>query len=171
MGAIASQITSFTVVYSIVYSDADQRKYESSTSLAFVLAICAGKPVTRKIFTFQIDWKLWTRLSGLKISDRSYMIVARHWKRSVTTLGWFYIQKINSYFLLCCETNIYNISISTPTSSLKYGCLSFPLSIKLSILSLLSVFITWTVTEYTRWTVVHKTRCEINSMVRICMCF
>ena len=29
MGAIASQITSFTIVYSIVYSDADQRKHHN----------------------------------------------------------------------------------------------------------------------------------------------
>ena len=36
MGAIASQITSLTIVYSIVYSDADQSKYQSSASLAFV---------------------------------------------------------------------------------------------------------------------------------------
>ena len=36
MGVIASQITSRTIVYSIVYSDADQRKHQSSASLAFV---------------------------------------------------------------------------------------------------------------------------------------
>ena len=36
MGAIASQITSLTIVYSTLYSDADQRKYQSSASLAFV---------------------------------------------------------------------------------------------------------------------------------------
>ena len=35
MTTIASQITSPTIVYSIVYSDADQRKHQSSTSLAF----------------------------------------------------------------------------------------------------------------------------------------
>ena len=33
MGAIASQITSLTIVYSAVYSDADQRKHQSSASL------------------------------------------------------------------------------------------------------------------------------------------
>ena len=36
MGAVASQITSLTIVYSTVYSDADQRKHKSSASLAFV---------------------------------------------------------------------------------------------------------------------------------------
>ena len=39
MGAIASQITSLTIVYSTIYSDADQRKHESSASLAFVRGI------------------------------------------------------------------------------------------------------------------------------------
>ena len=36
MCAIASQITSLTIVYSTVYSGADQRKHQSSALLAFV---------------------------------------------------------------------------------------------------------------------------------------
>ena len=59
MGAIASQITSLAVVYSAVYSDADQRKHQSSASLAFVRGIHRRPvnsphkwPVTRKIFPF-----------------------------------------------------------------------------------------------------------------------
>ena len=44
MGAIASQITSLKIVYSIVYSDADQRKNQSSASLAFVWRIHRGIP-------------------------------------------------------------------------------------------------------------------------------
>ena len=39
MGAIASLITSLTIVYSNFYSDADQRKHHSSASLAFVWGI------------------------------------------------------------------------------------------------------------------------------------
>ena len=59
MGAIASQITSLTIVYSTVYSDADQRKHQSSASLAFVWGIHRGPvnsphkwPVTRKMFPY-----------------------------------------------------------------------------------------------------------------------
>ena len=59
MGTIASQITSLTIVYSTVYSDADQRKHQSSASLAFVRGIHRGPvesphkwPVTRKMFPF-----------------------------------------------------------------------------------------------------------------------
>ena len=39
MGAMESQITSLTIVYSTVYSGADQRKHQSSASLAFVRGI------------------------------------------------------------------------------------------------------------------------------------
>ena len=59
MGAMASQIISLTVVYSTVYSNADQRKHQSSASLAFVRGIHRWPvnsphkwPVTRKIFPF-----------------------------------------------------------------------------------------------------------------------
>ena len=39
MGRMAPQITSLTIVYSTVYSDADQRNHQSSASLAFVRGI------------------------------------------------------------------------------------------------------------------------------------
>ena len=59
MGTIASQITSLTIVYSTIYSDADQRKHQSPASLAFVRGIHRGpvnsphkRPVTRKMFPF-----------------------------------------------------------------------------------------------------------------------
>ena len=59
MSAIASQITSFTLVYTTIYSDAHQRKDQSSASLAFVWGIHRRPvnsphkgPVTRKMFPF-----------------------------------------------------------------------------------------------------------------------
>ena len=42
MDTMASQITSLTVVYLTVYSDADQRKHQSSALLAFVWGIHRG---------------------------------------------------------------------------------------------------------------------------------
>ena len=59
MDAIASQITGLTIVYSKVHSGADQRKHQSSATLAFVRGIHRGPvnsphklPVTRKIIPF-----------------------------------------------------------------------------------------------------------------------
>ena len=46
MGAITSQITSLTIIYSTVYSDADHRKHQSSASLAFARGIHRGIPHT-----------------------------------------------------------------------------------------------------------------------------
>ena len=77
MGAIASQITSLTIVYSTVYSDADQRKLQSSASLAFVRGIHRGPvnsphilPVTRKMFLFDdvimSSWTIICRFFQLK---------------------------------------------------------------------------------------------------------
>ena len=39
MNAMASQITSLTIIYSTVYSGADQSQYQSPVSLAFVRGI------------------------------------------------------------------------------------------------------------------------------------
>ena len=90
MSAMASQITSLTIVYSTVYSGADQRKYQSSASLAFVWGIHLWpvnsprkRPVTQKMFQFDdvimlksITWmpgskpsiNLWDVLSLFKLS-------------------------------------------------------------------------------------------------------
>ena len=46
MSAMASQIMSLTVVYSTIHSGADQRKHQSSASLAFV------RGINRKMFPF-----------------------------------------------------------------------------------------------------------------------
>ena len=56
MTMLASQITSITVVYSIVYSGVNQRKHQSSASLTFVRESPVNFPhkwpVTRKMFPF-----------------------------------------------------------------------------------------------------------------------
>ena len=52
MGAIASQITSITIVYSTVYPDAYQRKHQSSASLGGPVNSPHKWPVTRKMFPF-----------------------------------------------------------------------------------------------------------------------
>ena len=59
MDTMASQITSLMIIYSTVYLEADQRKHQSSASLAFVRGIHRWPvnsphkgPVTRKMFPF-----------------------------------------------------------------------------------------------------------------------
>ena len=57
MDAIASQITSLTIVYSIVYSDADQRKHQSSASLAFVRGIHRDAQMSSYAENVSIWWR------------------------------------------------------------------------------------------------------------------
>ena len=79
MGAIASLITSLTIVYSTIYSDADQRKHQSSASLAFGWGIHRGPvksphkwPVTRKMFPFD-DVIMWSPLPRETIAPLFYL--------------------------------------------------------------------------------------------------
>ena len=79
MAAMMFQITIPTIVYSTVYSDADQRKHQNSAPLAFVQDIHRWlvnsphkRPVTWKMFPFDdiiMDWEntfiiLFQHLSG-----------------------------------------------------------------------------------------------------------
>ena len=87
MGAIASRITSLTIVNSTVYSDADQRKHQSSASLAFVRGIHRGPvnslhkgPVTRKMFPFDdvimSIYKCVINITNIKIQKGVIIITA-----------------------------------------------------------------------------------------------
>ena len=79
MSTIASQVTSLTIVYSTVYSGADQIKHQSSASLAFVRGIHRGPvnsphkgPVTRNMFPFD-DVIMLQRMTNLKTLWRHTM--------------------------------------------------------------------------------------------------
>ena len=86
MSTMTSQITSFTIDYSTVYSGTDQRKYQSSASLASVRGIQRWPmnslhkgPVTRKMFPFddvimdnrRLCWHAW-KGSDLQDTDCCY---------------------------------------------------------------------------------------------------
>ena len=75
MGALPSKITSLTIVYSTVYSGVDQRKHQSSKSLAFVRELHRGSvnsphkwPLTRKMFPFD-DVIMLSELTSRNISN------------------------------------------------------------------------------------------------------
>ena len=92
MSVMPSQITSLTSVYSTVYSGADQRKHQSSTSLAFVRVIHRWSvnsphkgPVTRKMFLF--DDAIITKPHQNK---NNAINLYRHLARTLIYLrGWF----------------------------------------------------------------------------------
>ena len=95
MGAIACQITSLTIVYSTVYSDADQTKHQSSASLAFVRGIHRGPvnsphkwPVTRKMFPFDdviMNYFVWNVRDPNLVVIASADVVAQNAARPLAT--------------------------------------------------------------------------------------
>ena len=93
MGAITSQITSLTTVYSIVY--ADQRKHQRSASLAFVRGIHRSPvnsphkwPVTQKVFPFDdvimtnfvvIEFVLRVFMNSPSVAFNRTSLISQHW--------------------------------------------------------------------------------------------
>ena len=89
MSATASQITSLTIVYPIVYSGANQRKQQTSASLAFVRGMQRWPvnsphkgPVTRKIFPCD-DVIIRMNKLCLKYWFKTYLETA-HWNPTIT---------------------------------------------------------------------------------------
>ena len=127
MTMLASQITCLTVVYSIVYSGVNQRKHQSSASLAFVWEIHRGPvnfphkwPVTRKMFPF--DDVIMTSLfycapplyfvysKADKATSSSTLKVQR-----LYTIYW--IQSVHQSYL--SNSNIHELYIAIPVNSMQ----------------------------------------------------
>ena len=112
MGAMASQITNLTIIYLNVYSDADQRKHQSSASLAFVRGIHRRpvnsphkEQVTRKLFPFDgvfmkmaNQWqyrcecpyklrKLQRRIQSAIVDINYYQLIRETFKATLDTSG------------------------------------------------------------------------------------
>ena len=88
MGSIAYLITSLTNVYSTVHSGADQRKHQSSASLAFVWGIHQRPvnsphkwPVTRKMFPFDDVIIVWNHLAKMS----NFLKHPTYWLITVTS--------------------------------------------------------------------------------------
>ena len=68
ISTMVSQTTRVTIVYSTIYSGADQRKHQSSTSLSLVRGIHwspvnSQRPVTRKMSSCKKDQLVWPPLN------------------------------------------------------------------------------------------------------------
>ena len=99
MSAMASQITSLTIVYLTIYAGTDQRKYQSSASLAFVRRIhrwpvdsLHNGPVTQKMFPFDGVFRL--RIFQAKllawgpVSCNGLNKIIAHWRSSRSKCCW-----------------------------------------------------------------------------------
>ena len=104
IGAMASQMTRLTIVYSIFFPGADQRKHQCSTSLAFVRGIhrwSVNSPhkglLTRKMFPFDdviMVRSIKSHYQAVALGGLIYL--PQSWAIILTALGqtWATIQKI-----------------------------------------------------------------------------
>ena len=124
MGVMASQITSLAILYSTVYSGADQRKHQSSASLAFVRGIHRGPmnssrkgPVTRKMFPFDdvIMERRHYKVTPLSLAGRKpkispvnlYSWWCVYWAWFLSESGCNFTQ-INSVLISCIYIYVYS---------------------------------------------------------------
>ena len=105
------QITSHTVVYSTVYSDADQRKHQSTASLAFVWGIHRDLvnsphkgPVTQKMFLFD-DVIMIIPISTTLVRYNHRVVISSHvwWYHWCKYTGCVFINKMRTSS--CCITS------------------------------------------------------------------
>ena len=85
MTTMASQITSHTVVFSTVYSDADQRTHQNSASLAFVWGIPAQRASYAE--NVSICWRLHAIDASLMYFVTGNKHVCLSWSRHMERLG------------------------------------------------------------------------------------
>ena len=155
MGAMASKITSLTIVYSTVYSGTDQRKHQSSESLAFVRGIHRWPvnslhkwPVTRKMFPFH-DVIMLFKATSRHLNQNCILKDIFQWKLSNNQK--FSIKKMHfemsstkwrrfcfSFHAPINQRRIYPSSYSTSSTLVGYPhqiCLYHPLKIRYMLMT------------------------------------
>ena len=128
MSAMASQTTSLSTVYSTVYSGADQRKHQSSVSLAFVRGIHRWPvnfqhkgQVTRKIFPFDDVIMKSGELDPVSISDTAAEVPVKFQSYHTTETP---ISRLRD-FTRSYEKISYRILKLAPGSNAVYGFVIF----------------------------------------------
>ena len=132
MSTMASDITSLTSVYSTDYSGADQRKHQSSASLAFVRGIHRWPVnsrhkwlVTRKMFPFD-DVTMWLHVDSWSRVD--------YLNRQLYVMAWFFFITY-PFFTACIYCNHaqnINCTVSDIHSWITYSaCLCYSLSLSI----------------------------------------
>ena len=88
MTTMASQITSLTVVYSIVYLGVDQRKHQSSASLAFVRGIHRDRWIPAQRASNAENVSIWWRHhEDSAVPHRTCIVPAYLQQEEITKMG------------------------------------------------------------------------------------
>ena len=94
MNVMTSQVAGLTIVYSTVYSGADERKHQNSLSLAFVRGIHRSPmnsphkgPVTRKMFPFDDVIMHWVSMH-LVVTVKCMIVRTQTWAHQMLLRSW-----------------------------------------------------------------------------------
>ena len=105
MSAMASQITSLTIVYSIVNSNADQRKHQSSASLAFFAgnSPVIGKFPTQRarnaeMFSFD-DVTMWQMVAATDEQWHTFIHLYEQWLPAFFLIFKIWVEKWRLYVI------------------------------------------------------------------------
>ena len=101
MGAIASRITNVSIVFSTVCSGADQRKYQSSASLAFVSGECLAQSASYAE-NVSISWRHHVIMWNVDIYSRKTLAKPSH---EFANLFVNISERGDEYFLFIHELN------------------------------------------------------------------
>ena len=132
MGAMASQITSLTIVYSTVYSGAGQRKHQNSASMAFLRWFHRWPvnsrykwPVTRKKFPFDdvIMWKFTIRCPNYSGSSWliSWLLMSWFLASPGYQCPWYWLCRIGKFLSYKRKDFNYQLCQQISTMSCQYG--------------------------------------------------
>ena len=108
MGTIASQITSLTIVFSIVYSDADQRKHQSFASIKTTpnLMLISWNKLHFCSLPWSHDSRIWEDIANNERSDRRARWIWRKNGLHITANFFLVVMSSNLYvsrFVVCCK--------------------------------------------------------------------
>ena len=98
MSVIASQITSLMIVFSTVYLDTDQRKHQSSASLAFVRGI--HRRAVNSLHKWPVTWKMSPFDDVIIISAVCMFTSLITWCAEMQLMGKYYRQENDSHLSL-----------------------------------------------------------------------
>ena len=108
MGTMGSQINNLTIVYSTVYSSADQNKHQSSASLAFVQGIHrwpVNSPLKGQVMQIMFPFDdIIMRFDCLRYINKYYMMMSWHENLSCNTSP-MCVTVMLSFELMPCHSN------------------------------------------------------------------
>ena len=119
MGEIASQITSLAIVYSICYSDANQRKHQSSALLPLCGEVTGDRSWVQIIVCRLIDSKLMLAYSNLILAKKKWQKYQHfHMRKLLRRCRLLNFVSVSTKFMACRHCNWYGYMMTSSNGNI-----------------------------------------------------